>query len=322
MDALRLSLIGLFTCVIAIAGLGSADTAQAQARVVVLPVGGEAAAARTHGALAIRIAEERVAAEGWLSTPAAGCANAECAAALLDGGAADWVLAIALWGARAPRVSLSLMGTAGVVLNANRSVERGAWEPAVRAAIDDAIAQARGANQTELALSGSPTGATVTVDQLPWGTLPHRAVVTRGTHTISVSAEGYVTERRTIEIGATPVELALALTAQTPATPPTPPVIVPSRAATFTQDPVHLILPVVGLASGVGLVALGTLAFPGIGHCSGLCDQDLTLSVVGWAAGATLTIASVAWLAVSLGTPTQRAVVRLSPTSLGLEASF
>jgi hypothetical protein len=76
------------------------------------------------------------------------------------------------------------------------------WVSKNRRALEDARAQVR-KNVAEVAIAGSPAGATVTVNHKPAGALPLPAAVrvARGKVDVEVSAPGYVTATRSLTVG-------------------------------------------------------------------------------------------------------------------------
>ena len=202
----------------------SAPSAPAQAaprRVLVLAPAGEARLARTIGA---KVRDRAIATLGARGLTAArgpaSCAEPDCAAELLGGGAAEHALAIALWGrARCDRVAVTLVDAQGVAHGGEAVVSGADVGAAVDAAVDAALTHLANGGSSPLRVSGAPEGATITLDQIPWGTLPHEDRVPHGEHQLAVSADGFVTERRSVAIGTAPVAVEIAL-ARAEAAPP------------------------------------------------------------------------------------------------------
>ena len=142
----------------------------------------------------------------------ASCADADCAAPLLENDAADFAIAIALWGhdAVCERIAVTLIDDRA----GTHSAEVPVTDTGVPAAIESAIHQAIEAARTgasALRVEGNPAGATITLDRIPWGAVPHEDTVARGEHSVSVSADGYVTQRRDFTLSDQPLTLTLDL---------------------------------------------------------------------------------------------------------------
>ena len=142
----------------------------------------------------------------------ASCADADCAAPLLESDAADFALAIALWGhdAVCERIAVTLIDDRAGAHSAEVPVTDTGVPAALENAIHQAIESARTRAST-LRVEGNPPGATITLDRIPWGAMPHEDSVLRGEHTVSVSADGYVTERRDFTLVDQPMTLTLEL---------------------------------------------------------------------------------------------------------------
>jgi hypothetical protein len=265
-------LVGLLLWVTVAVGAATAAEAQPApgARVLVLVTGGDAGLARRLGATTREEAAAALGRRGFSASQGpAGCADTECATELLSRGDASHAVAIALWGrgARCERVAVTLVDGVGSAYGGEVAVEGADVARALDAALEAALARAARGAGVRVRVSGSPEGATITLDRIPWGTLPHEAPVAEGEHTLAVSAEGYESERRALTVGEDPVhlEVRLAPTAdgRPTATREDPVVAVQSGA----PDPLLLGLGtavgVVGLASGsVGVLALAAPAGP------------------------------------------------------------
>lgn len=225
----------------------AAESAPARLRVIVLVPGGDPALARALGPGVRDRATEALGAEDALPTvgPEA-CTGPDCAPGLLADGAADFVLALAVWGRAGvcERVAATLVDGEGNTFDAEARVGEGGVPAAVAHAVTSVLDRARGGPaDTLLHVEGAPEGASLTLDQLPWGSLPHEAPVSRGDHVLAVSAEGYATERRPLVIGDEPVALSITLRPLTASD--------PGRA-----DPLPFYIGAGGLC-GAGLAALG-----------------------------------------------------------------
>lgn len=257
--------VSTFVLVSALASLfGATASAQDQApsrRVLVLSAGGDARLARSAGASARDRAIATLGARGLVAARGpAGCSEPDCATELLAGGAAEYALALSLWGrARCERVAVALVDAHGVAHPGEVSVTGTDVNAAIDGAIDAALAHLADGGSSLLGVTGAPAGATITLDQIPWGTLPHEDRVPRGEHQLAVSAEGHTTERRSVTIGGEPVSLSIELQPiQAPveavSEPITPPIVPPPRGS----DDGGLVLTITGGAlAGLGAIAAG-----------------------------------------------------------------
>lgn len=202
--------------VVVLAALFATSSAMAQApgaRFVVLVPSGEPALARALGPGVRERAQAVLAADGYTAALGpASCADADCAAPLLDNNAADFALAIALWGhdAVCERIAITLIDNRAGTHSAEVPVTDTGVPAAMENAIRQAIEAARSGAST-LRVEGNPPGATITLDRIPWGAMPHEDSVLRGEHSISVSADGYVTQRRDFTLTDQPMTLTLEL---------------------------------------------------------------------------------------------------------------
>jgi hypothetical protein len=197
---------------------------------VLFPVGGDAELAAAYGTEARghveRVLEE--AAFGVLTgdalvaatvtASAETCGEPSCAAPLLIALHADIGVGVALWRRNgAVQVSVVLVDPRGVQVSADAD----GTESVVGQATESALAQARARWATRggapIRIVGSPEGASIVVDRDPWGTLPHEGTLSPGTHQLVVSADGYATQRRDVEVvsGTEPVTLEIALVSTT-----------------------------------------------------------------------------------------------------------
>jgi hypothetical protein len=197
----------------------------------------------------------------------AGCAEPDCATELLRGGAAEHALAMALWGrTRCDRVAVTLVDAQGIAHSGEVAVSGTDVNAAIDGAIDAALAHLASGGSSILQVSGSPEGATITLDQIPWGTLPHEDRVPHGERQLAVSADGFVTDRRSVTVGTSPVsvEIALERAEAEPAesdAPPAPAEVEHTAPATQpSAGPDVVLLGVGGAVAGVGV----GLLVPGI----------------------------------------------------------
>ena len=131
---------------------------------------------------------------------------------MLETDAADFALAIALWGndAVCERIAVTLVDERSGAHSAEVPVTDTGVPAALENAIHQAIESARTGAST-LRVEGTPPGATITLDRIPWGAMPHEDSVLRGEHSVSVSADGYATERRDFTLTDQPMTLTLEL---------------------------------------------------------------------------------------------------------------
>jgi len=181
--------------------LGLAAGAQGQAqRALVLPVGGDEALVAAHGAAALAALEQALTGAGF-GVERSDCREPSCAGELLRAGRGDLAVGLALW-PREGGVRASLV----LVDAAERQVSGEAEGPAEAAAelageaLDRAIATWSVREGAPVRVVGAPEGASVTVDRELWGTLPHEGTLPPGEHRFVVSADGFVTERRSVDI--------------------------------------------------------------------------------------------------------------------------
>lgn len=245
-------------------------------RVLVLAPAGEARLARSIGTQARDRAIATLGARGFTAARGpAGCAEPDCATELLRGGAAEHALAIALWGrTRCDRVAVTLVDAQGIAHSGEVAVTGTDVNVAIDGAIDAALAHLASGGSSVLHVDGSPEGATITLDQIPWGTLPHEDRVPHGEHQLAVSADGFVTDRRSVSVGAEPVSVEITLaraaveeTTTTTAETPAPEALRVEQAPSSGPD-VGLLAVGGGLAGvGVALLLVGsvTLALPDSG---------------------------------------------------------
>jgi hypothetical protein len=147
------------------------------------------------------------------------------------------------------------------------------WVAKNRAALEQSLAQVR-SNIGEIAVEGTPAGAAVTANKRPAGTLPLTAPVRvpKGRVDIEVSAPGYVTTTRSLQIGGSerqqltitldkaPAESGGATTNEEPTGSATPAASAPQQpapAATSADDGLTLRRQIgwgLGIAAGAALV--------------------------------------------------------------------
>ena len=129
---------------------------------------------------------------------------------------------------------------------------------AARRAFARALSARLGENQVMLRLRGSPIGAAVTVDGRSVGTLPTDVRVERGSHRVAVSATGYRTERREIDLDTHEAEETFALSEG-------------SDPSNQRVSPLNYALGGGLLAVGVGFGAVAIVGFARDGSCTDDC---------------------------------------------------
>ena len=299
--------------VLLLAALFLTSTASAQApgaRFVILMPSGEPALARALGQGVRERAQAVLTTDGFTAALGpASCADADCAAPLLENNAADFAIAIALWGhdAVCERIAVTLIDDRA----GTHSAEVPVTDTGVPAAMENAIHQAIEAARTgasTLRVEGNPAGATITLDRIPWGAVPHEDTVARGEHSISVSADGYVTERRDFTLTDQPMTLTLDLARGENGGTEMPPIVVSQGG-----PDVALIAVGAGLAgAGLAGVVAGLYGFLAPETASGAGTFERT-SIAGSAAwlgiGSALVIGGVVTLIVGLssGSPASSA---------------
>jgi hypothetical protein len=232
----------------------------------------------------------------------AACSDADCAAPLLENDAADFAMAIALWGhdAVCERVAVTLIDDHAGTFSGEVPVTDTGVPAAIEGAIHQALETARSGAST-LRVEGNPAGATITLDRIPWGAMPHEDTVTRGDHSISVSADGYVTQRRDFTLTDQPLTLTLELARGENAT-TSDPIVVPGGASTGPD--VALIGIGAGMAgAGLGGVIAGLYGFlaPDTAAGAGMFERTSVEGSAAWLGiGGALLVGGVVVLVVGL----------------------
>ena len=232
----------------------------------------------------------------------AACSDADCAAPLLENDAADFAMAIALWGhdAVCERVAVTLIDDHAGTFSGEVPVTDTGVPAAIEGAIHQALETARSGAST-LRVEGNPAGATITLDRIPWGAMPHEDTVTRGDHSISVSADGYVTQRRDFTLTDQPLTLTLELARGENAT-TSDPIVVPRGASTGPD--IALIGIGAGMAgAGLGGVIAGLYGFlaPDTAAGAGMFERTSVEGSAAWLGiGGALLVGGVVVLVVGL----------------------
>jgi len=248
--------------------LMSASPSMASAQTaVLLPVGGDVELARAHSAeLVARVQADFEESSFTVVSPVGDCADTSCAPTMLTAMHADLAVGIALWHRNGlVQVSVVLVDPHGVQVSADAD---GA-ESVIGQATTSAVAQARARwatrNGSPVRVIGAPDGASITVDREPWGTIPHEGNLSPGTHHFVVSAVGYVTERRDVEIAAATetIEIAFELVEGSDVVAP-PPATGPDVGVMASG----------GVLAGIGaaVLAIGIANAVDTVHCVSGCD--------------------------------------------------
>jgi hypothetical protein len=242
----------------------------------------------------------------------AACSDADCAAPLLENDAADFAMAIALWGhdAVCERVAVTLIDDHAGTFSGEVPVTDTGVPAAIEGAIHQALETARSGAST-LRVEGNPAGATITLDRIPWGAMPHEDTVTRGDHSISVSADGYVTQRRDFTLTDQPMTLTLELARGENAT-TSDPIVVPGGASTG-PDVGWLGVGIGAGVAGLALVGVGAYGFATPDSFSGgrLYERNNETSSAVWiAAGSVLVVAGVVAIVWAVSSGSSSATAR------------
>ncbi len=247
-----------------------AQAPASSSRVLVLEPAGDTRLARRHGAAVRDRASATLTTRGLVPARGpSGCSDPDCAAELLSADAADYALAIAPWGraATCERVAVTLVDDHGVAHGGEVAVTANDLPAAVDAALAAALEHAASGGAQLLRVTGTPADATITLDRIPWGALPHEDRVPHGEHALAVSADGFVTERRTVTVGTEPLTVEIALTRAAPepvavAPQPVAPVVGPDPEGRGGDDAIPLFIGGGALsAAGVGLLIPGVYGF-------------------------------------------------------------
>jgi hypothetical protein len=115
--------------------------------------------------------------------------------AVMGAGVAIWPHEVGI------QVAVVLVDPEGRQANGARELPLGASvRDSVVEATDAALASWAVRSGAAVRVTGSPAGASITVDRVLWGTIPHEGTLSPGEHRFVVSAVGHETERRTVPI--------------------------------------------------------------------------------------------------------------------------
>ena len=302
---------------------------------MLLPVGGTPELAAAHGQEAMRIIERELTEAGLtvLSSSVVEarattahvelCTEPACAHEFLEATHLSLAVGVALWSRSGMvQAAVVLIDPEGHQVSASADGSESSLNQAVIAALAQARARWGTRTGTTVRAVGTPEGATITVDREPWGSIPHEGELTPGTHHFAVSAEGYETDRRDVDIAATPepVEVRFGLTATVAgATPP----------AGGGPDVGIIVLGGVVAAAGVAGIIVAIIGATAAHTCVAPCDGATMPSVerpalgpiLAWGIGGGVGVVGGAVLigvgAASGGAPASQ--VRLSPGSVTIQ---
>lgn len=222
---------GIFAFVLGMIALGTLPCGAEAQTAVLFPVGGDAALASAHAdevlgqvTQALEDAAFTVVAGDALAAATSAahaepCADPSCAGPMLTSLSADIAVGVALWHRHGVvQVSVVLVDPHGVQVSADADGAESVIGQLVQAALAQARARWATRGGSPVRVIGGPDGATITVDHEPWGTIPHEASLSPGAHHVVVSADGFVTERRDVDVavGSDVQELSFVLVAATP----------------------------------------------------------------------------------------------------------
>jgi hypothetical protein len=132
------------------------------------------------------------------------CVRVDCAPVLLRPAGADFAVAMALWsaGGSAPTrsVFITLVGAQGARFPGSAVIAGDDVVAAVRSALNDARGLQLLGPGPWLKVHGTPEGAEVHVDGAVVGSLPYRAAIEAGLHTLEVRADGHGTLIRSVQV--------------------------------------------------------------------------------------------------------------------------
>jgi PEGA domain len=223
------------------------------------------------------------------------CLEVNCASSVLRVLDADMLVAVTL--ASDGEVLVALVDASGKHVNATAPSQVEGVEAATRAAVNRALSKWPARGLVPIVLSGTPVGATVTVDGQPRGTLPLEMRVQPGHHEIVITMDGYLGKRELVELSgaeSAPPSLDIALE--------------PELARSSSERGVTVALvagPTLAVAGAVTMaVALGSLGRAGCEQRArdGVCverNEVATAPVALWsAAGALALVGGVTWFAL------------------------
>ena len=271
------------------------------------------------------------------------CTGGACVPEMLTALEADTAVGLAIWarhGQTAPyEVALTFMPKIPPAVNATALVQNGDVLAATRDALAQALLRWSRRHQVTLRVVGQPAGAAITLDGRPAGRLPYEAHVSEGSHDVSISLNGHITERRELEIpeqgAAVVVQVALAVDPAREAGSPAATASGQRADASSSRDR-PVVGPVLLAVAGVVGVAWGSWASSGGGclehNAAGACVSERRFSsgervghVLAIASGGLALVGAVLWFSLggSQASPHDpHASLGLAPDGLRLSLQF
>lgn len=288
----------------------SVTTTSTSERVLVLRVGGETQLASALGpSLRDAVhAHTRVLALTPLPTDG-GCDDLDCASGFLSTGAADVAAFVEVFGhdGVCEGVQATLIVLEGTRYVGTAEVGTAGVEEAMRVALAQAVARHHGEALPTLGVNGTPAGATIRLDGVTWGTVPHAEPVAPGPHVIEVRARAHRSDRREITLGGEDLTIDVAL--------------LPGEDVTQPDMTAFWVSGIGALVLGVSAIVVGAVGFAGSASCvDAACERYERPDAVGngvWiGSGGALTIAGAVLIGIAASGGGQsgeqaRATVRL-----------
>jgi hypothetical protein len=298
------------TAPIAAQDTGDPPSTEAPPRALVLRIGGESLLASALGPTLREAVFGHTRALGLVPLPTdGGCDDLDCAMGFLATGSADVAAFVEVYGSNGvcQGVQATMVVSETTRFVGTAEVGSAGVEEAMRVALGQAVARFRGEARPTLGVNGTPPGATIRVDGISWGTVPHHEPIGPGSHVIEVRARGFRTDRREITLTGEDLTLEVALVAgedeeQTP-TPvggssDTTPLWIASASA--------LVLGITGMIIGFAGLAMGESCDDAA--CATYSRPDLVASGAWIGAGGALAIAGGVMIGLAAtATPTSSA---------------
>jgi PEGA domain len=143
------------------------------------------------------------------------CLDIDCAGSVLDVVGADMLVAVVVGqdGGRPVDVLVGMVDMNGHRVYGSERIADGDVARAARAAFQRALGRWPARGLVAVHVDGSPAGASVLVDGQPRGVLPVELHLQPGSHTLSVTMAGYLSEQRALQLDSAhePPELSFAL---------------------------------------------------------------------------------------------------------------
>jgi hypothetical protein len=183
-------------------------------RVLVLRVGGESVLASALGPNLREAVYGHTRALGLVPLPTdGGCDDLECATGFLSTGSADVAAFVEVYGSNGvcQGVQATMVVSETTRFVGTAEVGSAGVEEAMRVALAQAVSRFRGEARPTLGVNGTPAGASIRVDGLSWGTVPHHEPIGPGPHVVEVRARGFRMDRREITLTGDDLTLEVAL---------------------------------------------------------------------------------------------------------------